>query len=66
MASQYMKNEKYYDTADILLDIECDLKIAATNKNDQIATFAKKMLRKIAESREKDNGITTEQSRKNR
>ena len=40
--------------ANLLLDIEVDLKIASTSKNKELSKLTKKLLRKIAESREKD------------
>jgi len=50
MQDQYM-HEKL---ANLLLDIEVDLKIASTTENKELSVFTKKLLRKIAESREKD------------
>jgi len=50
MQKQYM-HEKL---ANLLLDIEVDLKIASTKENKELSAFTKKLLRKIVESREKD------------
>lgn len=59
MAFQSTKNEKYYKNAELLIDLEADLKKASHNRNIEVSEFSRKLLKKIEESREKTNGDTS-------
>lgn len=54
MAYQSTSDQKYFEMAEVLLEVEVALKTAMHSKNKELSQFARETLRTIAESRTKN------------
>ena len=51
MGYQSINEQKYFEMAEVLLDVEVTLRAAMHSKNKELSKFARETLRTIAESR---------------